>query len=127
MLYWEYEPNAPEGLAEVSGVTEMYPMLGSSGTGMKPPEDMLLEVGEGVQEASPDGGVTEVRGCTVICASPMAPERLEVELECARIPVRDCMRRCASSLIERIAPLAQRAQMSRMVIVPAGSYCMGKK
>ncbi len=70
-------------------------MLGSSATGMK-----VEEVGDGCQEASPEGGVTEVRGCTVICASPIAPDRLEVELECARIPARDCKRRWGSSFME---------------------------
>ena len=71
-------------------------MLESSGRGTKPALDMVLEVGDGVQDASPDGGVTEVRGWTVMRASSIAPARLDVELEWARIPARDCMRRCAS-------------------------------
>ena len=57
---------------------------------MKGFDDMVLDVGDEDQEASPDGGVTEVRGCTVICVSPIAPDKLDdVEFECARIPARD--------------------------------------
>ena len=61
----------------------------SSGTFMNGVPDIVLDVGDDVQDARPEGGVTDWRGWTAMCASPIAPERLEVELECARIPERD--------------------------------------
>lgn len=77
-VYWENDAKAPEGLAELT--CPRYAMLGSSGAPMKAP-DIEVAVGEGVHEASPEGGVTDVRGWTPIWASPIAPDRLDVELE----------------------------------------------
>lgn len=68
----------------------------SSDTLMNGVPDIELEVGDDAQDARPEGGVTDWRSWMARWASPIAPDRLEVELECARIPERDWRRRCVS-------------------------------